>query len=76
MFRRQSFVQLKEWNSKASSIAYNTHKIVQLIGTKVDLTDRREVSVEEAMHYAKSNGMMYEEVSGRTGQNVIEVQEE
>jgi Ras-related protein Rab-4B len=43
-----------------------------LIGNKVDLKAKREVSEEEARGYAESKGMKYFETSALTGANVSE----
>lgn len=44
-----------------------------LIGNKVDLDRRREVSQEEGEQFAKQNGLLFLEVSAKTTQNIEEV---
>eukprot|EP01084_Bolivina_argentea_P212133 360655_1 len=41
-----------------------------LIGNKIDLSDQRVVSFEEAKQYAIQKNMIYIEVSAKTGQNI------
>ena len=43
-----------------------------LIGNKLDLAKQREVSFEEAEAFSKDNGLIYLEVSAKTGTNVEE----
>ena len=45
-----------------------------LVGTKIDLIERRQVSAEEAFNFAQEQGLLgYAEVSSKTGQNVDEL---
>lgn len=44
-----------------------------LIGNKLDLSDQREVSYEEASKFAEENGLIYMETSAKNGDNVEEV---
>ena len=53
---------LKEhWNESTQFI---------LIGNKLDLEEKREVSIDEAKKFADENSMLYFEVSAKTGENV------
>jgi hypothetical protein len=45
---------------------------MMLIGNKLDMAKQREVSFEEAEAFAKDNGLIYLEVSAKTGHNVEE----
>jgi GTPase SAR1 family protein len=47
--------------------------LVVFIGNKTDLADQRQVSAETAMAKAKSLGVIYIEVSARTGDNISEL---
>ena len=47
-----------------------------LIGNKSDLSDQRQVSVEEANHLAEIMNCKYYEASAKTGQNVSEALDE
>ena len=37
--------------------------VVMLIGNKIDISDKREVSREEAMQFAQQNNFLYDETS-------------
>ena len=43
-----------------------------LLGLKSDLSDKREVSYEEALTFAEERNMMYFEVSSKTQTNINE----
>jgi GTPase SAR1 family protein len=47
--------------------------IIALVGNKLDLDGRRQVSYEMARQYAKEESLIFFEVSAKTGQNVIEL---
>lgn len=44
--------------------------VVCLVGTKLDLAERREVATETAQRYAEENGFSFFETSARTGENI------
>lgn len=46
---------------------------IVLVGNKVDLSDRREVSTQEGKDLADKNKMMFFESSAKTGFNIDEV---
>ena len=50
----------------------DSEKNVVLIGNKVDLVDKREVTKEEAEEYVKANNIFYFETSAKEGNNVEE----
>ena len=50
----------------------DSEKNVVLIGNKVDLVDKREVTKEEAENYVKANNIFYFETSAKEGDNVEE----
>ncbi|KAJ6254494.1 small rab-related gtpase [Anaeramoeba flamelloides] len=43
---------------------------VLLVGNKIDLENKREISTEEALEYADKNGLPYMEVSAKEGTNI------
>ena len=43
-----------------------------LIGNKVDLEEKREVSKDEGQEFADQNGLMFLETSAKTAQNIVE----
>lgn len=66
---RTSFVNISHWLREARM---NTSPQVTLVlvGNKVDLTEERQVTAEEAERFARENGLSYMEVSAKTGVNV------
>ena len=66
---RHSFDNVQEWLNDARSNC-NTPITVMLVGNKVDLESKRQVSKEEASTFAKENGLVYIETSAKTAQNV------
>ena len=50
--------------------------ICVLVGNKIDLDYKREVSKEEAENYAKEKGFLFQEVSCKTGDKIQEMFEE
>uniref|UniRef100_A0A6U4WSP9 Ras-related protein Rab-14 n=1 Tax=Hemiselmis andersenii TaxID=464988 RepID=A0A6U4WSP9_HEMAN len=69
--RRSSFNHLATWLTDARNHT-NPSTVMMLIGNKLDLAKQREVSFEEAEAFSKENGIIYLEVSAKTGQNVEE----
>ena len=47
--------------------------VMALVGNKVDMTDQRQISSEEAAKFAEENGLYYYECSAKTGENVREM---
>ena len=45
--------------------------VIALAGNKCDLEGRRAVSKEEAVEYAKENGIIHMETSAKTAHNVM-----
>jgi len=68
---RSSFNHLATWLTDARNHT-NPCTVMMLIGNKLDMAKQREVSFEEAEAFAKDNGLIYLEVSAKTGQNVEE----
>jgi len=66
---RESFEKLDYWIKMASGALHNDAPRV-IVGNKIDLEDRRCVSIEEASTFCRSFGIPYVETSARTGENV------
>ena len=47
--------------------------LICLIGNKIDLEEKREVSYEEGSIYASKHGMLFYECSAKTGQNIDKI---
>merc|ERR1712079_402210 len=65
---RTSFLNISKWIEDVRTERGNDVVIV-LVGNKADLTDRRQVSIEEGEEKANENGVMFIETSAKTGQN-------
>ena len=64
--RRETFDNLGRWMSELRVNSNNEDIILILVGNKIDLAERREVSKEEAERFATSNNMIYIETSAKT----------
>ena len=68
---RDSFNKIDFWLKDLKENADNIDNLfIYLIGNKIDLEDKRQVSFEEAKEYASKKNMPYIEVSAKTGQNI------
>mmetsp|Transcript_32611 Transcript_32611/g.56631 ORF Transcript_32611/g.56631 Transcript_32611/m.56631 type:complete len:191 (-) Transcript_32611:1075-1647(-) len=65
----ESFEGAKSWVRELQTNA-STGSIIGLLGNKLDI--KRAVSRDVAIGYASVNGLFYEEVSAKTGENVKE----
>ena len=61
---RQSFNSIEYWHQAIKDV--NLCNLIYLVGNKIDLYDRREVSEEEAIQYAESLNLRYFEISCKT----------
>jgi len=70
---RKSFKELVPWFKVIGPRFKNTRKI--LVGNKIDRVkdqNSRAVSTEEAQEFAEEHGVLYIEVSAKTGEDVVE----
>ena len=70
--RRSTFNHLDFWFDEIKRNKENYPISVMLIGNKLD-NKYREISTEEAKHYAKSKQALYGEISVKTGENIHKV---
>ena len=54
----------EEWENK------NNIMVIALVGNKCDLESRRAIKTREVEKYAKENGIIFKEVSAKSGENV------
>nr|CAH0112213.1 unnamed protein product [Daphnia galeata] len=66
---RQSFSRLDAWFDELETYATNTNIVKMLIGNKID-KERREVSREEGLKFAKKHSMLFIEASAKTKDGV------
>jgi Ras-related protein Rab-6A len=63
---KDSFIHLPDWLNDLSNVNKDD-VIFALVGNKIDLEEKREVSTEEGKSYAEQNGFIFHEVSAKTG---------
>jgi Ras-related protein Rab-4B len=68
---RESFNSLTNWLADARSLASPSIVII-LVANKKDLDDKREVSYQEGLQFAKENDLIFVECSAANGENVDE----
>ncbi|RSH93360.1 Ras- protein Rab-4B [Saitozyma podzolica] len=66
---RQSFVNLGKWLTDCRALA-SPHLVTVLVGNKLDREEDREVEYVEGSRWAQENGLLFVEVSSKTGENV------
>ena len=66
---RQSFLNVQDWFNECKKQTPKTVMMV-LVGNKIDLNNKREVSYEEGENFAKNNSMLFYETSAKNGDNI------
>jgi len=66
---RQSFLNVQDWFNECKKQTPKTAMMV-LVGNKIDLNNKREVSYEEGENFAKNNSMLFYETSAKNGDNI------
>ena len=66
---KNSFLNVKNWVDDCKKQTPKSVLMV-LVGNKVDLEDKREVSYEEGENFAKDNSMLFYETSAKNGDNI------
>ncbi|KAG7764322.1 hypothetical protein KL931_004844 [Ogataea haglerorum] len=64
-----SLDKAKYWIKELQKQA-NSDIVIALVGNKLDLEEERKISKDEAQAFANELGLMYAEVSAKTGENV------
>ena len=67
-----SFRNISKWIEDIQEYSPETITLV-LVGNKVDLVDQRKVAYEEGEEFANKKGILFEETSALTGENVEEI---
>jgi small GTP-binding protein len=68
---RRSFDDLSQWMADIHTLC-DANAVIQLIGNKSDLAERRAISLKEAEDFANSHRIQYIETSAKMGANVRE----
>jgi Ras-related protein Rab-18 len=63
---RESFDNLKNWLKEVNLYATYTDTVKLLVGNKIDLEAKRQVSEEAGEQFASENGMLFIEASAKT----------
>lgn len=66
---RQSFVNINKWLDDVRQ-ERDGEVVIMIVGNKTDLSEKREVSIEEAESKAKENGCLFIECSAKAGHNI------
>ena len=66
---RDSFENLDKWRNEYNENAGQSEALLILIANKIDL-EKRVVTKEEAVEYAKKNSMIFTEVSAKTAKGI------
>ena len=70
---KKSFERINDWIMTIIERANINKKVLYLIGNKIDLDgEKRQISNEEAVNFAKLYNMKYFETSAKTGYNIKE----
>jgi len=67
-----SFDSARQWISEARNLQGDDIKIV-LVGSKIDLADRRQVSTDDGQKLAAELKVEFIETSSKTGENINEL---
>ena len=70
---RKTFERINFWLKEIKEHNKIEDLFVCLVGNKLDLEDKREVSTEEGENYAKENNLQFFEVSAKSGIGVDEL---
>ena len=66
---KESFTHTEYWFNEAKKWKREDALLI-LVGNKIDLEDKREVKSKEAEDFANEKGLLFYEVSAKTGENV------
>ena len=69
---RDSFEHVQNWIEDIHNQSPKTVLII-LVGNKIDLEDKRDISYDEGNNLAIKNGMIFAETSAKTGDGIEEV---
>ena len=70
--RKESFSHIPNWINELNNVNFD-NIIFALVGNKIDLDDKREVSKEEGIKLAEEKKCIFEEVSAKTAENFSEL---
>ena len=68
--KRKSLEKIEFWLEEIKSYNKIEELCIYLVGNKIDLNDKREITTEEGQKYAEDHNINYYEVSAKTGINI------
>ncbi|XP_060113842.1 ras-related protein Rab-17 [Heteronotia binoei] len=71
--RKESFEKAKVWLSELDKEFLQNEIVIILVGNKVDLSEEREVTIQEATEFAKTKCILYMETSAKSDYQVTEL---
>ena len=69
---KRSFDNVIIWLKECKDLCYK-NILICLVGNKLDLEDKRQVSYEEGKNFADENDLLFFETSARDGNNIKEI---
>ena len=70
---KKSFERVEFWLKELKENNRIDELYIYLVGNKVDMEDKREISTEKGEQYAKDNNINFIEVSAKTGKGINEL---
>ena len=70
---KKSFERVEFWLKELKENNRIDELYIYLVGNKVDMEDKREISTEKGEQYAKDNNINFIEVSAKTGKGIKEL---
>ena len=69
---KESLANLSEWLVDLKNLNMD-EVIFAVVGNKIDLSDKREVSLEDGQKFAREHNFLFQEVSAKTGEGFSEL---
>ena len=69
---KKSFDNVIIWLKECKDMCYK-NILICLIGNKIDMEDKREVTYEDGMNFAEENDLLFYETSAKEGNNIQEI---
>eukprot|EP01084_Bolivina_argentea_P036197 67003_1 len=69
---RETFTHVQYWLNEINKYAL-PNVVIALVGNKIDLECKRQVTINEGQQYAKENDLMFMETSAKTNENIKQI---
>ena len=70
---RKSFERIEDWITELKENNKIEELFIILVGNKIDLEEKREISKEEGDRFALDNNIKFSEVSAKTGDGILDL---